>query len=299
MLGERLDYYVLRAFAHERLKATEAALDARHASGALDEREAYAHKLRKLERRFDGHLRAEPGLRYLDMGCGTGELSIALAKRGAGHVTGIDFMPRTIEAARLNAQREAVDGRVDFVCADLHAWTPAQKYDVLLSFDVLEHVRAPRAFLRRMAEFARPGGRALLAFGPLFHSPFGDHMGEFFRVPMPWRGVLFNEQALLRVRRECYRPTDPATRLPEIAGGLNCMRYSEFLADLAATGWTPRFLRANAMLEGPLRALSDVLTRTPRVRDYVVHNVYAVLERKSGSEPDFCKIAQGDLRKIA
>ena len=288
MLGERLDYYLLRPLAHARSKATEAALDARHASGALDERQAYERKLQKLLRRFDGRLRVEPGWRYLDMGCGTGELSIALAKRGAGHVTGIDFMARTIEAARLNAEREGVDGRVDFVCADLHAWTPAQSYDALLSFDVLEHVREPRRFLRRMADFVRPGGVAFLAFGPLFHSPFGDHMGEFFRVPMPWRGVLFNEQALLRVRRECYRPTDPAARLADIAGGLNGMRYSEFLADLDATGWTPSFLRANAMLErGPLRALSDLLTRTPRVQDYVVHNVYAVLQRKSVSGTGF------------
>lgn len=291
MLGARLDYYLLRPFAHARRKASEAALDARHASGALDGREACERKLQKLLHRFRGRLRVEPGRRYLDMGCGTGELSIAFARRGAGHVTGIDFMARTIEAARLNARREGVDGRVDFVCADLHGWAPAQKYDVLLSFDVLEHVREPRRFLRRMAQFVRPGGVAFLAFGPLFHSPFGDHMGEFFRVPMPWRGVLFNEQALLRVRRECYRPTDPATRLTDIAGGLNRMRYSEFLADLAATGWAPRFLRANAMLERrPLRALSDLLTRTPRVRDYVVHNVYAVLERESensGSGTEF------------
>lgn len=288
MLGERIDYWVLRAFAHSEARATEAELDALHASGALDGHEAAERKLRKLMRRFEGRLPVDPGLRYLDMGCGTGELSIFLARLGAGHVTGIDFMPRAIDAARLNAGREGVAGKVSFVCADLHEWMPAEKYDVLLSFDVLEHVRDPRRFLRRMAEFVTPDGVALLAFGPLFHSPFGDHMTPFFRVKMPWRGVLFNEQALLRVRRECYRPTDPATRLEDIAGGLNCMRYSEFLEHLAATGWAPRSLRANAMLErGPLRALSDLVTRTPRLRDYFVHNVYVVLERKSGSHPDF------------
>lgn len=281
MLGERLDYRVLRALAHDRGRATEAELDALHASGAPEERAAGEHKLRKLEHRFEGRLRVEPGLRYLDMGCGAGALSILLAQRGATHVTGIDFMPRVIEAARRAARREGVAGRVEFVCADLHDWTPGAPYDVLLSFDVLEHVRDPRRFLRRMAQFARPGGTALLAFGPLFHSPYGDHMQGFFRVQVPWRGVLFNEQALLRVRRECYRPTDPAQRLGDIAGGLNGMRYSEFLGHLAAAGWRPKYLRANAMFErGALRALSDLVTRTPRVQDYFVHNVYAVLERE-------------------
>ncbi|MGH8747058.1 MAG: class I SAM-dependent methyltransferase, partial [Burkholderiales bacterium] len=202
MLGATLDYYLLRGLAHRRNRATEDQLDAqflRLDPGAVD---AVAAKLRKLVQRFEGHLPLEPSLRYLDVGCGGGELTLALATAARAQVTGVDYLPRNIERARALAARAGLDNQVDFVCRDLQAWEPAQKYDVLLSFDALEHIADPGAFLRRMARFIAPGGVAAFAFGPLFHSPFGDHMWDFFRLQIPWRGVLFSEQALLRLRRE-------------------------------------------------------------------------------------------------
>src|SRR5262249_59325831 len=113
--------------------------------------------------------------------------------------------------------------------SDLYQWTPGEEHDVLMSFDALEHIDAPGAFLRRMADFIVPGGVAVLAFGPLFHSPFGDHMWDFFRLQIPWPGLLFSEKAVLRLRRECFRPTDPAESYETVAGGLNRIRYSELL----------------------------------------------------------------------
>ena len=98
--------------------------------------------------------------------------------------------------------------------------------------------------------------------------------------------ALFSEQAMLRVRRECFRPTDPATRYQDIAGGLNLMRYSEFLRDVPETGWKFSYLRPNAMLRHrALRAVSTAVTAVPRVRDYFIHNVYAVLERAAPRAP--------------
>lgn len=283
MLGEALDYRVLRALAHSRLRATEEELDRLHATQGRDQCDGSAHKLDKLLARFEGQFPVDPARAYLDMGCGEGDLALALARLGVRRITGVDFMPRAIEAARLNARRAAeqgaVHGEVAFLCADLHDWEPPERFDVLLSIDVFEHVREPEAFLRRMARFLAPGGVAVMAFGPLFHSPFGDHMKAFFRVQVPWRGVLFNERALLRVRRECYRPTDPAERLQDVAGGLNCMRYGEFLGFLERTGWRPRFLRVNAGIPRPAQVVSRLVTALPKARDYLVHNVYAVLER--------------------
>lgn len=284
MFGSRLDYYLLRGIAHRRNLATEAQLD--RAFGQVSETAFAAElpKFRKLIDRFEGHLPLRPGLRYLDLGCGTGELSIAFARLGGSTVTGVDFLPRSIERARTLARRMGVDGQVRFICQDVHDWFPPadERYDVLLSFDALEHIDDPRRFLAKMADLVAPGGCAVLAFGPLFHSPFGDHMWDFFRLQIPWRGVLFPEQAMLRVRRECFRPTDPARRYQEIAGGLNLMRYSDFLGDVAATGWEFDFLAVNTFLRRQplLRAVSERLMRSPLLRDYFAHNVYAVLRRR-------------------
>jgi SAM-dependent methyltransferase len=279
MLGDTFDYWLLKSLAHRRNLATEAELDARAAATSPQAFDAQMPKLEKLLRRFGEHLPIDAGKSYLDMGCGTGELTLALAGMGAGRITGVDFLPRSIDTARAHAARIGVEN-VSFACADLHEWQPPEKYDVLLSFDAFEHIDDPRAFLLRMKALLAPGGVAVICFGPLFHSPFGDHMWGFFRVQLPWRGVLFSEEAMLRVRRECFRPTDPARRLSEIAGGLNRMRYSEFIGHVHATGWKFDFLAVNTFLrQGSLaRKISDGLARLPAIRDYVPHNVYAVLK---------------------
>ena len=281
MLGETLDYLFLRSLAHRRNLATEEQLNLLFRHASVDSLEAAIPKLRKLVDRFEGHLPIEPDLSYLDMGCGSGELTIAFAKLGIRHITGVDFLPRYIDRAMAQARRAGAGQGARFICRDLHSWFPEEKYDVLLSFDALEHIDDPRAFLEKMTDFLAPGGIAVLAFGPLFHSPFGDHMWDFFRLQIPWRGVLFTERSVLRVRRECFRPTDAASGYRDIAGGLNLMRYSEFLRHVADTGWRFDYLAVNTFLNRlpPLRFICDMVMRVPVLRDYFAHNVYAVLRR--------------------
>lgn len=280
MLGP-LDYYLLRPFVHPWNRATEESLDVSYAAASAQAYEAALPKLRKILARFEGALETRPGLRYLDMGCGTGELSIALARLGAGHVTGVDILPRAIARARAFAGELQAGDAVQFVCEDLHAWAPEHKFDVLLSFDALEHIDNPRAMLAKMATLVAPGGIAALSFGPLFHSPFGDHMWDFFRMQIPWRGLLFSEPAVLKLRREFFRPTDLARRYREIAGGLNQMRYSDFLRYVRETGWEFRSLACNPFLVrgSLLRRVSDVATAIPALRDYFVHCTYVTLRR--------------------
>ena len=280
-LAHGAEYRVLRSMAHSRALATEEELDAVADRITPEAFEAGVRKCQKVLERFRRNIPLDPALSYLDMGCGQGELTIALARSGLSDVTGVDFLPRFVKRAQAYAAAYGLAERIDFVCQNLHAWTPPRRYDVLLSFDVFEHIENPQAFLRRMHDFVAPGGSAVLAFGPLFHSPFGDHSGGYFRFQMPWRGVLFSEDAMLRVRKECYRPTDPARHWGEIAGGLNLMRYSQFLEHVRSTGWRFRYLSVNTFLQRSpaLQAVSDVVMRLPRVQDYFAHNVYCVLKQ--------------------
>lgn len=281
MFGATLDYFILRGLAHSRNLASEEQLDCLYGQVPAAFFAETMSKFHKLRDRFEGHLPLDPSLRYLDMGCGTGGLTLAFARHGVRQITGVDFLPRNIETARALARQIGAQRQVQFICRDLRTWCPAEKYDVLLSFDALEHVADPEALLRKMKDFMAPGGIAILAFGPLFHSPFGDHMWDFFRLQIPWRGILFSEQAVLRVRRECFRSTDPAQEYRDIAGGLNLMRYSQFLNSVRDTGWEFDYLAVNTFLKRlpPLRFVSDILLRLPLLRDYFVHSVYAVLRR--------------------
>ena len=278
MFGERVDYVILRPLAHSRNLATEAELDA-GADDAMLSMETADARLRKLLDRMEGHCPIDATLHYLDVGCGTGELAIALVRAGCRSVTGIDVIPRNVIVATRNAERVGVSGAATFVAEDIHRWKAPRRYDVVVSHEALEHIDDPRAFLGGIRRLISPHGRAVLAFGPLFHSPLGDHMDGFFRVQIPWRGVLFSEQAILRLRRECYRPTDLAPDYRGIQGGLNRMRYSAFLRFVAQTGWEIEFLSVNPQLGRmpPVQRLSNALLRVPIVRDYVASSVYAVL----------------------
>jgi SAM-dependent methyltransferase len=164
---------------------------------------------------------------------------------------------------------------------DINDWIPLEKFDVLLSFDAFEHIDNPRYLLEKMADFLAPDGIAIIAFEPLFHSPFGDHMSGFFRIQIPWRGILFSEKAILRVRKKYYRPTDAAEHYKEIIGGLNLIRYSEFLRYVKETGWNFSFLELNSSLKRipPLRYISNVVTRTPIIRDFFVYSISCILDR--------------------
>lgn len=282
MLGKYLDYFFLLPFTHKKNIATEAQLDARAIDEpAVDLNYAMA-RFQKIMNRFEGHFPVSNSLSYLDIGCGKGELVIAMAKLGCANVTGVDIMARSIQQARQNTVFHKVEIETQFYCEDIHHWVPPQKYDIILSYEALEHIDKPDELLRLCSKLLAPNGLIVLGFGPLFHSPLGDHMQGFFRVPIPWRGVLFSEQALLRLRREKFRPTDPAERYQDIAGGLNLMRYSEFLKYVKETGWKFEYLCVNPQLKRilPLFTLINLLVKIPYVRDYFASSVYAILRLK-------------------
>jgi SAM-dependent methyltransferase len=285
MFGSTIDYWLLRPLTHARHAKTEHDLNCGAGVDSPIDIDVEIGRLRKLQERLSGRLPIAAHLRYLDIGCGEGGMALALASLGAQSVTGVDFARRWITAATANAQRLSMDGRVDFQCQDIHTWSPPHAYDVVLSHEALEHIHDPEQFLVRIGALLEPDGVAVLAFGPLFFSPFGDHMEGFFRVPVPWRGAIFSEQAVLRLRRERFRPTDPAARYQDIAGGLNLLRYSEFLRYVRGAGLKLEFLDVNPQLRRvpALYWLSCALTRVPIVRDYVAGSVYAILRRLDAS----------------
>jgi len=121
-----------------------------------------------------------------------------------------------------------------------------------------------------VTDFIAPGGIAVLAFGPLFHSPFGDHMWDFFRLQIPWRGVLFSEKALLRVRRECFRPTDPADSYRKVRRRSQPDSVFGVLGHVRDTGWEFDYLASQHLPQASAAASirSDMVTRVPGLQDY-------------------------------
>jgi 2-polyprenyl-6-hydroxyphenyl methylase / 3-demethylubiquinone-9 3-methyltransferase len=102
------------------------------------------------------------GARALDVGCGGGLLSEALARQGA-RVTGIDLAPGMVEVARLHAAEEGVDVDYRVAAAEELAATLAGSFDVITCMEMLEHVPQPARMLATLATLARPGGAVFVS----------------------------------------------------------------------------------------------------------------------------------------
>jgi release factor glutamine methyltransferase len=73
------------------------------------------------------------GKRCLDIGCGTGLLTIELARNGAEHVHAIDIDRRAVGNTLSNAFRNGVAERITGEAIDLYPWVPKDSYDVVVA----------------------------------------------------------------------------------------------------------------------------------------------------------------------
>lgn len=113
-------------------------------------------RLHYIESRTD----AKQGLRgrkILDVGCGGGLLSEAMAQRGAD-VTGLDLGKETLQVADLHAAGSGLSIRYLCESAEAHARHSAGAYDVVTCMEMLEHVPDPDGVLRALCSLVKPGG---------------------------------------------------------------------------------------------------------------------------------------------
>src|SRR5262249_25274750 len=92
--------------------------------------------------------------RVLDVGCGCGYHDVLMAERpGVEEVTGVDYSERSVEVANREYPHPRVRRRVD----NVFEMSPGS-YDLAVSFQVIEHLTDPVAFLRACARQVREGG---------------------------------------------------------------------------------------------------------------------------------------------
>ena len=151
--------------------------------------------------------RAEPGMRLLDVGCGSGEF-LAYARSAGWEVVGVDPDPKAVEVAR-NRGLDVRKGGIEVLDPE---W---DRFDGITLNHVIEHVHEPLTVLERCYALLKPGGWIWL------ETPNLDALGHK-RYRANWRGlepprhlVLFTRfslvQALERagfqgVQDQPYRP---------------------------------------------------------------------------------------------
>jgi 2-polyprenyl-6-hydroxyphenyl methylase/3-demethylubiquinone-9 3-methyltransferase len=104
----------------------------------------------------------------LDVGCGGGLLSEAMAQRGA-IVTGIDMGQAPLSVARLHALESGVTINYRQVPVEQLAAEQPGHFDVVTCLEMLEHVPDPAAIIQACADLAKPG--AHLFFSTINRNP--------------------------------------------------------------------------------------------------------------------------------
>ena len=101
------------------------------------------------------------GLSVLDIGCGGGILSEALARLGA-EVTGIDVVERNLNIARRHAEDQGL--RIEYRCIAVEDLSQEGcRFDVVLNMEVVEHVANLPLFLKHASALVNPGGLMFVA----------------------------------------------------------------------------------------------------------------------------------------
>lgn len=102
------------------------------------------------------------GLRCIDIGCGGGILSEALARQGAS-VTAIDLAEASLAVARLHNLESGLDIHYENISAEEIAEREPEQYDIVTCLEMLEHVPDPESVIAACARLAKPGGHVFVS----------------------------------------------------------------------------------------------------------------------------------------
>jgi SAM-dependent methyltransferase len=141
------------------------------------------------------------GCSVVDIGCGPGHYAIALARRGAAHVFGLDFAPGMLDVARRHAAQAGVGQRCEWAQGDFLSYPFARSYDYAIVMGFMDYIAEPLPVIRKV--IAITSRRAFFSF--------------------PLAGGLLAWQRQLRYRKRCALFMYTADQVRELfAGASEC-----------------------------------------------------------------------------
>jgi len=120
------------------------------------------HELNPLRLGWIDSLAPLAGKRVLDVGCGGGILSEAMARMGAT-VTGIDLSEKPLKVAQLHLLESGLEVEYLGISAEEMAEKNPGRFDIVTCMELLEHVPEPPSTVAACARLTRPGGRVFFS----------------------------------------------------------------------------------------------------------------------------------------
>jgi demethylmenaquinone methyltransferase/2-methoxy-6-polyprenyl-1,4-benzoquinol methylase len=149
---------------------------------------------RRWKRRVIELAAVQPGNRALDLCCGTGDLALALARRGAD-VTGVDFSPAMLEIAEARRQRnfKSQISNLKFMAGDaLQIPFSDASFDIVTVGYGLRNLTSWEKGLDEMHRVAKPGARlVVLDFGKPANALWRGIYFTHLKCTVPLMGWIF------------------------------------------------------------------------------------------------------------
>ncbi len=243
------------------------------------------------------------GKRVLDMGCGIGGTSIAMAERWeAGEFYGIDVNVDSISTANYYLSKHQM--KIPFTFVQGYAEKMPfddNLFDAIVSHDTLEHVRSLKETLQECKRVLKPGGLAFLVFPSIKLPLNGAHIGSATRTPfLEW---FFSPNTLNEAYQEIvsgwgddlnwFKPTDETKgEWAIVKGGIgvNGTMYGDFVATAKEVDFEnitfvriPLLYVSSMAIKYPfLKSLSAVVTpllALDFLKDYLSHRLVFILQK--------------------
>jgi len=172
----------------------------------------------------------------LDVACGTGDLTRALAKGGAARVTGLDFTREMLDIAdrkRVAAARGPLHDRINYLEGDAQALPfPDASFDILSIAFGIRNVQDPAIALAEFRRVLKPGGRLIVLEFDRPTLPLVGALSDFYtRKIMPITATLISGD---RSGAYKYLPASVATFMNRSVLGALILRSG--FQDLKQTG---------------------------------------------------------------
>jgi len=199
----------------------------------------------------------------LDVGCGTGVASRAIARRKgfAGRVVGMDRSPYLSAAARKLAEEEGLGTVVAFHAGDSHSLTlPDGAFDAVVAHTLLSHVEDQLAVLKEIVRVVKPGGKV-----GIFD---GDYASMTLAVDEPAKARAMDEM-IINAQVTNPRIMREMPRLLQEVGLVLTASFAHVVADIGRADFFAPGLQAlarllpksGAMSESEARAWVDAMLR--------------------------------------
>lgn len=205
--------------------------------------ERYQDKQLRLLELLVGPVTPECAPQVLDLGAGMGGFAVAAALRGAS-VVACDYNRDYCDIITLRAARHGLTFPVYNVAGEALPFQSA-RFDVVVSWDVIEHVQSPEQLLAEIARVLRPGGHALLTV--VNRHAWVDphyHIRGINWLPRAWAERL--------IARSGRSKQNAAFRDMQRLSTMHYFYYGEFVALAQRYGFSVRDLREELLRKGQL-----------------------------------------------